>query len=250
MRHADVQERLESYALGALEPGEAEAVREHLAGCPECSVQLDSWQLVTDSLPAALAAASPLRVHRSLQRRILAGVQGRPARRRRRLPWLLPAVAVLAGILFLASTLYALSLRQQLVADQVLHQESMAKVQARLSQPDQYRVLEVLDSTTTTRRLMRSVDPDHPDAYGKLWTRGDDADVVVMVDRLPQPAPGQAYQLTLVMADGTTMSPGQLVVDPDGFAMLLFTADRKGPAFRSAVVSKAGDPMVMWRGSA
>jgi len=131
----------------------------------------------------------------------------------------------------------------------VLRQQALEKVQSRLSQPDQYRVLEVLDSTTTTRRLLRSVDPDHPDAYGKLWTRGDDADVVVMVNRLPQPDPGRRYDLVLTTGDGRTFSPGQLTVDPDGFAMLLFAADRKGPAYRSAVVSLDGKPLVQWSGT-
>jgi hypothetical protein len=249
MDHSDVRERLEAYALGALEPDEAEAVREHLARCPECASEFANWERVTDELPSALAAASPLRIHRSLQRRIVAGVQARPARQLLPRPWLLPAVAVLAVVLFLGSSLYALSLRQQLAERQVLGQQSLEKVQTRLSQPDQYRVLEVLDSTTTTRRLLRSADPDHPDAYGKLWTRGDDADVVVMVNRLPQPGPGQQYTLTLVTVDGRTVSAGRLLVDPDGFAMLLFTADRKGPGYQSAVVSLDGKPLVQWRGT-
>jgi hypothetical protein len=249
MDHSDVRVRLEAYALGALESDEAEAVREHVARCPDCAVELAAFERVADGLPEALAAASPLRIHRSLQRRIVARVQGRPGRRLLPVPWLLPAVAVLAIVLFLASSLYALSLRQQLAEGQVLRQQSLEKVQARLSQPDQYRVLEVLDSTSTTRRLLRSVDPDHPDAYGKLWTRGDDADVVVMVNRLPQPGPGQRYVLTLTSADGRTVSPGQLAVDPDGFAMLLFAADRRGPTYRSAVVSLDGKPLVQWSGS-
>ncbi len=249
MDHPDVREQLEAYVLGALEPDEAEAVREHLARCRECQLQVAALERVTDALPSALAAASPLRIHRSLQRRIVAGVQAGSPRRLLPRPWLLPAVAVLAIVLFVASSLYALSLRQQLAEGQVLRQQSLEKVQARLSQPDQYRVLEVLDSSRTTRRLLRSADPDHPDAYGKLWTRGDDADVVVMVNRLPQPGPGQQYVVTLTTVGGRTVSAGQLLVDPDGFAMLLFAADRKGPAYRSAVVSLGGRPLVQWSGS-
>ena len=249
MDHSDLRAQLEAYALGALEPDEGEAVREHVARCAECALELVAFERVADGLPSALAAASPLRIHRSLQRRIVARVQGRAGRRLLPVHWLAAAVAVLAIVLFLASSLYALSLRQQLAEGQVLRQQSLEKVQTRLSQPDQYRVLEVLDSTTTTRRLLRSVDPDHPDAYGKLWTRGDDADVVVMVNRLPQPDPGQRYELVLTTVDGRTVSPGQLAVDPDGFAMLLFAADRKGPAYRSAVVSLDGKPLVQWSGT-
>jgi Anti-sigma-K factor rskA/Putative zinc-finger len=249
MDHADVREQLEAYALGALEPDEVEATRAHLERCPDCRTELASFQRVVDELPSALAAASPLRIHRSLLRRIVASVQVRPAGRRFPRPSLLPGVAFLAVVLFLGSSLYAVSLRQQLAERQVLGQQSLDKVQTRLSQPDQYRVLEVLDSSTTTRRLLRSLDPDHPDAYGKLWTRGDDADVVVMVNRLPQPGPGRSYVLTLTTADGRTVSPGELSVDRDGFAMLLFAADRKGPAYQSAVVSLDGAPLVQWRGA-
>lgn len=249
MDHDDVREQLEAYALGALEAEEAEAVRDHLARCPECAAELPKWQRVTDGLPSALAAASPLRIHRSLRRRIVARVQDRTGRRLLPRAWLVPAVAVVAVVLFLASSLYALNLRQQVADGRVLRQQSLEKVQTRLSQQDQYRVLEVLDSTTTTRRLLRSVDPDHPDAYGKLWTRGDDADVVVMVNRLPQPGPGEQYVLTLTTVDGRTVSAGQLPVDGDGFAMLLFAADRKGPTYQSAVVSLGGTAMVQWRGA-
>jgi putative zinc finger protein len=246
MDHSDVRELLEAYALGALEAGEAEAVREHLARCGDCSVELASFERVTDALPSALAAASPLRVHRTLQRRIVAGVPGRPPPRPLLRTWLSPAVAVLAIALFVASSLYALGLREQLAGGQAPPRQSQEKLQAPLSQPDQYRVLEVLDGTTTTGRLLHSVDPDHPDAYGKLWTRGDDADVVVMVNRLPPPGAGQRYELTLTTTNGRTVSPGHLLVDRDGFAMLLFAADHRGPAYQSAVVSLDGRPMVRW----
>jgi len=246
MDHAEAHDQLGAYALGALEPGEAGALREHLARCGECRADLATFEHVTDELPSALAVASPLRVHPSLQRRIVAGVRPRPVRRLLPRPWLLPAVAALAIVLFLASSLYALSLRQQLAQGEVLRQQSLDKVRTRLSQPDQYRVLEVLDSTMTNRCVLRSVDPEHPAAYGKLWTRGDDADVVVMVNRLPQPAPGQRYVLTLTTADGRTVSPGELRVDRDGFAMLLFAADRRGPEYRSAVVTLDGAPLVRW----
>ena len=249
MDHAEARDQLAACALGALELGEADAVREHLTRCAECRAELATFEHVTHELTSALAVASPLRVHPSLRRRIVAGVRRRSARRLLPRPWLLPAVAALAIVLFLASSLYALSLRQQLAQGELLRQQSLDKVRTRLSQPDQYRVLEVLDSTTTTRRVLRSVDPDHPAAYGKLWTRGDDADVVIMVNRLPQPGPGQKYVLTLTTADGRTVSPGELRVDRDGFAMLVFAADRRGPAYQSVVVSLAGAPLVQWRGT-
>jgi anti-sigma factor RsiW len=43
-------ENLSAYALGALDPVEARAVRGHLARCPECRWQLDQLTVVKDVL--------------------------------------------------------------------------------------------------------------------------------------------------------------------------------------------------------
>src|SRR5262249_61699173 len=71
MEHAELQERLEAYALGALEAEEAEAVAIHLLSCRECQAELNTYRRVADSLPSALAPRSPLRVHPSLKRKVL-----------------------------------------------------------------------------------------------------------------------------------------------------------------------------------
>jgi hypothetical protein len=109
--------------------------------------------------------------------------------------------------------------------------QTLARLGETLSQRDQLRVLEVLSSNTTVQRSLRPVDPAPPalhTSYGKLWTRADDPDVVVMVNRLPQPPPGQHYEV-YVFSDGHTIDCGGLRLDREGFAMMLFRANRNGP---------------------
>jgi len=250
MDHVEVRERLEAYALGALDAEEADAVAAHLAGCDECRADLADLRRVADGLPAALEITSPLRVHPSVKRRVLAAIQ-RPARQSHFRPALWPIAAAAALVMFIGSTAYAVHLRieQQDLAVSV-RAETLSKLGATLSQGDQLRVLEVLDSSTTVKRPLRPADPGRPafhDSYGKLWTRGDDADVVVMVNRLPQPPPGQPYEL-YVTSNGRTSHAGTLKPDADGFAMLLFRADRNGPTYQRAVVTLEGTPVLQWSG--
>ena len=248
MDHAELRELLDAYVLGALDAEEAAAVAAHLDSCEGCRAAVATGRRVADALPAALELASPLRVHPSVKRRVVAAVQG-PARPRHFRPLLWPVAAVAALLMFVASTVYAAHLQaeQQDLAVTV-RTETLNKLGATLSQPDQLRVLEVLDSSSTMKRALRPVDPQLPsfqDSYGKLWTRSDDADVVVMVNRLPRPLPGQRYELYLT-SSGRTIDAGALKLDADGFAMLLYRADRNGPSYQWALVTLGGTPVLQW----
>ena len=44
MAHADYKEMLLAHALSALDASEAQALNEHLAGCPECRKELADWE--------------------------------------------------------------------------------------------------------------------------------------------------------------------------------------------------------------
>jgi hypothetical protein len=250
MDHHEIRERLEAHALGALDAEEAAAVADHLTTCDECRSELAELRRVTDGLAAALELTSPLRVHPSVKRRVLAAIQ-RPSRPGPFRPALWPVAAAAALLMFIGSTAYAvhLQIEQQDLAVTV-RAETLNRLGATLSQRDQLRVLEVLDSNGTTRRPLRPADPGLPafhDSYGKLWTRSDDADVVVMVNRLPRPLPGQRYEL-YVTSNGRTVDAGSLKLDSDGFAMLLFRADRNGPSYQRAVVTLDGTPVLQWVG--
>jgi anti-sigma factor RsiW len=82
-RHTgDYGAEVAAYALGALQPAEAEAVRRHLETCVVCTEELASLQQVVDVLPEG---APRHRASKALRRRVLAEVGGdgtRPERTR------------------------------------------------------------------------------------------------------------------------------------------------------------------------
>jgi hypothetical protein len=122
----DLRPLLGGYVLGALEPDEMAAVREHLPSCPACSAEHASLA----GLPALLDLAAPLDVpdeplspafEEALLDRFArdreAGREaepepGRAPRRRPRLPriaWTRPRVAVASGLLAAALTFATMS---------------------------------------------------------------------------------------------------------------------------------------------
>ncbi|CAA9305520.1 MAG: hypothetical protein AVDCRST_MAG89-768, partial [uncultured Gemmatimonadetes bacterium] len=73
MTHEDVQAALAAEALDALDGPEREAVRAHLAGCPECRAELDGYREAA-ALLARTAPHRPMEPARSdrLRARLLA----------------------------------------------------------------------------------------------------------------------------------------------------------------------------------
>jgi hypothetical protein len=110
----DLRPLLGGYVLGALEPDEAAAVREHLPACPACSAEHASLA----GLPALLDLATPLVApdeplspafeEALLDRFARDRESAAPApKRRRRLPriaWTRPRVAVASGLIAAALT--------------------------------------------------------------------------------------------------------------------------------------------------
>jgi hypothetical protein len=99
--------QLGAYALGALEPGEAAAVDEHLATCEECRAELAELNELTDFLgevpPEAFLEGPPEGGDLLLQRtlREIRELEAEPplpvpAKRRSRSRWLLVAAALVA----------------------------------------------------------------------------------------------------------------------------------------------------------
>jgi anti-sigma-K factor RskA len=97
-----------AYALGALEPGEAEAFERHLQTCAVCPVELASFRQVVDGL-----AISPARhpAPAALRRRVMRAVNDEPSpdpaarrgRRRMRLNLPRPALVLSSGVAAVAA---------------------------------------------------------------------------------------------------------------------------------------------------
>lgn len=229
MDRAHVKEEIEAYALGSLDSEAEEAVRLHLATCPSCWRLLCSYEAVVAGLPEALAAVSPMRAHPAAKDRVMAGLDaGTGARPNRVRPW--PLIAAAAVLMLAGTFVWGYNANRQLAHEHAVNAELQAKLRTR----DQLTVFEVVDSPSTTKLSLRSTDGSN--AYGKIFTKSDAPEVVVMVNRLPQPRNGETYELWLTSA-GTTRLAGRLDVDSDGFAYLIYRADRKGPSFQAATVT-------------
>lgn len=72
MAHADYKEMLPAHALSALDASEAQALNEHLAGCPECRKELADWEKTASAL--ALDAA-PMEPSADVRQRIMDAVR-------------------------------------------------------------------------------------------------------------------------------------------------------------------------------
>ena len=94
-------------------------------------------------------------------------------------------------------------------------------------------MLDVIDSPKASKALLRPPSGSTSNAYGKLFSRSDLADVVAMAARLPQPPTGQAYHLWLT-SGGQTRLAGVLSINDQGFGLLTFKADHAGPVYESA----------------
>ena len=116
-------------------------------------------------------------------------------------------------------------------------------------------VLEVIDSSKTTKAFLRATSNDS-NSYGKLFTRSDFEEVVAMAGRLPVPPAGQAYHLW-VTEEGKTYLAGTMKVNDKGFGLLVFTADQPGPVYEAAQLilqpsdstSPVGTPIIAWQAS-
>ncbi|HTD58860.1 MAG TPA: anti-sigma factor [Solirubrobacteraceae bacterium] len=112
--HRDCGADAAAYALGALEPGEAEAFRRHVATCVVCRDEVATFQALADTV--ALAAPQ-LPVPRRLRHRLISSIRREPrsgraatARLPRRAAWArwLPAgVAPAAGVALVVATALA-----------------------------------------------------------------------------------------------------------------------------------------------
>jgi len=194
-----VRPELGGYVLGALEPMEEAAVREHLATCSECAAE----HAGVAGLPRLLALAAPMAEAGppapALEERVLDAIAGeRPHRappRRRRLPRarvLVPASA------FLAAVVVALVL--------VLSGDERTPGFEVALQP-------VAGKTASGRALLASADAG---ITMRLWVRG-----------LPRD-PGIVYEV-LCDAPGWSASAGTFRADSSGRAyVVLNTAARRG----------------------
>jgi len=244
-----VQELLEAYVLGTLDAAEQARVERHLQNCEDCQRLAQEYAEVASKLPQALAKASELPLPPEIKTRLLQTlvIERSPARgssipfrwRPRLVTW---GLAVLLAL----SLAWGFQLNVALAQERALRSEFADLVD------QQEIVLEVIDSSKTTKAFLRATASDST-SYGKLFTRSDITDVVAMAGRLPVPPAGQAYHLW-VTEDGQTYLAGIMKVNEKGFGLLVFTDDQPGPVYEAAQLilqpigstSPTGTPVIAW----
>ncbi len=232
-----IRELLEAYALDALDADERAQVDAHLASCAECARVARECADASAMLPQALAYASPIELPASLKSRVMQSAQATSTRARVRtrisiaprqwsawLNWRTLGFAV-AALLMIVAFAWAFQLNTALAQERALRAEYANLV------GQQETVLEVIDSPKTIKVLLKS--PTGTPSYGKLYTRPDLSDVVVMAARLRQPADGQSYHLWLSQ-QGQLRDVGALNVNAQGFGIIVFNAGKNAPTYDAA----------------
>jgi hypothetical protein len=244
-----VQELLEAYVLDVLDAPERAQVERHLQTCEDCRRLVSEYTQVASRLPEALATATKYPLPPEIKTRLLKTL----AVERSSTPtgsilirWRPRLVTWGLAILLAFSLAWGFRLNVALAQERALRSEFADLVD------QQEIVLEVIDSSKTTKAFLRATASDS-NSYGKLFTRSDMYDVVAMAGRLPVPSAGQAYHLW-VTQEGQTNLAGVMQVNDKGFGLLVFTADRPGPVYEAARVilqpigspSPSGTPIIAW----
>lgn len=205
MNDTHVSELIPGYALGALDVEEQILVDAHLARCPECRAELESYQPVVASLAFAANGCEPGRDLRDrVLSRIAAGpldstaIPGQPRRQRSLIS--LPAWALAAAATMFIGLLIWNGILQVQLMRQREHLASQTEVVALLALADEAGVL--LQGTEAA-----------PMAKGRLIPDPDRQGAALVVQGMPAPPPGRVYQLWLIRSDGGRDNGGLFTVD-------------------------------------
>jgi hypothetical protein len=239
------------FVTGALDPGEMDAVREHLAGCDDAHAELIE---LGEAAAALLETAEPAEPPAALRSRLLAAaeadlVEGRhpsqpPAsvaplvpfdrvreRRRTRLAWLLAAAAIVVAV---ALGAWNVALRGDLSNAQA-YRTGVEQALDLAGQPGSVTALlaakdgsvsgfGVVGADGTVRLAMRGLAPTTGSQVYTAWSIEGDAPpvaigeftvgsdgVAVATARAPTAAPGVVLALTLEPVPGATAPAGPVV---------------------------------------
>lgn len=247
-----VQELLEAYVLDTLDATERARVERHLRSCEDCQRLVYEYAEVASKLPEALATATNLPLPPEIKTRLLQTLAAEPSSSRSRailFRWRPRLVTWGLAILLAFSLAWGFRLNVALAQERALRSEFADLVD------QQEIVLEVIDSSKTTKAFLRAT-ADDSNSYGKLFTRSDFPDVVAMAGGLPVPPEGEAYHLW-VTQNGQTHLAGIMKVNEKGFGLLVFTADQPGPVYEAArlilqpigATSPSGVPTIAWQAS-
>ncbi len=220
MHPAEYDELIPLYAIGALEPAEAEAARQHLETCPICQETLRDYQIVAEELLYQVPALEP---PPALRAKLLARLRAQPAVH----PAAHPQVASRSGWRrFWEGTIVlprwaALGALLALLALGGLALSERARYAALADALEMGRILSAPDHMSVSLEAAQQA----PEARAVVYMQPGSSTALLVVYRLATLPPDKAYQVWLIR-DGQRDSGGLFTVRPDGHATVLIRAPR------------------------
>ena len=243
---ADVEEQAAAFVLGALEPAEADAVRAHLAACPEPHPEMvelggvvpalfetiDATQPPTDLGARIRAAAEAEQAASRAPRARPVGAASLPAARRSRGFWsglfqrpIWAAASIAAALALIALGAWNLQLRDQ-VAGLSTYRDGVAAVLDRAAQPGAQLAVLGTGSGPVVPSGLAVVAPD-----GRI--------AVVMRD-LPATSGTQVYEAWLIYGKQPPVPIGGFTVGAGGAGSFTTTHAALGPVETVALTLEPG----------
>lgn len=229
--HDRLREDVGAYLLGALEPAEQAAFEQHLAGCPECRVEVDELRAAAEALPRSVEPfTAPASLKRSIMRAVREESEERATKRRPllerlgldrlrtgirpELAWVSAAVVLALGIALGAAV-------TQLSSN---------------GGPERRVVTAAVDSSRVRNASATLTIP-----------AGGSGPAQLRVSGMPPPKPGQVYEIWLKRGDQPQPGPlfdvdskgngvGAIPGDLKGVSVVLVTRERTGGAQRPSEV--------------
>lgn len=186
--HGEQLDLAAAFALGVLPPMEADAVREHLAGCEACRTEYDALRPAVDALALTGEEEVDQITAARMKRRLLAQIAPRPPRAL----WPAYALAAAACIGLFFTTLDDLSVRTRAGAARA-HLRELGRQVADLSAPDARR---------------------YPVPGGTAVVRG--AHAYLVMSEMPALAAGRVFQAWTLAKSAKTVAPSITFVPGGG----------------------------------
>lgn len=234
--HEEFAETLSAYAVDALDDAERTAFEVHLSWCRQCQADLAELRRVAAGLglavepiapPEALKAATIAKATAQTQRRVappLVSARRDSGVRQSRL------MLAAAAVLFLATGIYAISMRLQVDAlrQEVIRSKSSADTSRELlaqARRDVDRLASensILTAGDTVKVTLRGREFAANAAGVAFWSasRG----LFFSAERLPNLEPGRVYQLWVIPPGAPPVSAGTLTLRADGVTSQLYNA--------------------------
>lgn len=276
MNCSETNLQLEAYALDALDSLTRARVDKHLMTCAHCRAQVAELRSILGELPFALSSASSLRPPPSLKSKLLQVVDSevhahaqttairqtfapraeRIVPRARRGGWLLhPRVWMvsLATSLVVIVALLAWNLMSNFQMQQALSRAQRAQQQVKDIQDQQALAVPVLNSLSALELVLTPTDPTSK-ASGKIVMEPNKPTVVFIAYNLPRLPAAQNYVLWTI-DKGVMQARGAFTPNRDGFAMVVFLAERNDPVLKQVLVTRqmstdlvpSADRVLVWK---